>query len=87
MKKIIYIFIIYVFGFSSCSENVELENKNTELTTITNLKKRGNNNLEELKLEFSKALSKSLIKSTKLKEIIKTESLKNSIVIMMCFIK
>ena len=76
MKKIIYIFIIYVFGFSSCSENVELENKNTELTTITNLKKRGNNNLEELKLEFSKALSKSLIKSTKLKEIIKTESLK-----------
>jgi hypothetical protein len=76
MKKIIYIFIIFVFTFNSCTENVELENKNAELTTISNLKKRGNSNLEELKLEFSKALSKSLIKSTKLKEIIKLESLK-----------
>lgn len=76
MKKIIYILIIFVLGFSNCTENVELENKNAELATIANLKKRRISNLEDLKLEFSKALSKSLIKSTKLKEIIKLESLK-----------
>lgn len=76
MKKIIYVLIIFVLGFSNCTENVELENKKTELATIANLKKRRNSDLEDLKLEFSKALSKSLIKSTKLKEIIKLESLK-----------